>query len=181
VIKCETYNEKRKEYETIAKKLLSRFGPYIYRNPDYIDTIVSYLFTSDSKYDPSKGTLETWRFGALNRAVKKILRENKKAIKRNSKSTPITENTVCNKNPSPLNQILENEMVTKRRQVIAKLLAGPALTKTERLYITEYYINGLKQDVIGEKYGVTFQAVSVTMLTGLKKLRAVYAGKEIYN
>lgn len=172
---------KVEEYEDIAVRLLSRFGKYIYRNPDYINIVVEYLHTSDDKFDPKLGVFETYRYGALQKAVRKILRDNKKSLIRNSNRVQITSQTVCEKTETPLSELIEREQVSKRKDALLKCLSGPMLTRKEKLYIEQHYLDEKSISDLMLEHDVTKQAISYTILSGLKKLRSVYGGKEICN
>lgn len=64
-----------------------------------------------------------------------------------------------------------NARQRKKAVEIISLFMQNELTEKQKLYITDYLINGKKQKEIADKYGVAACTVSRTIKTGLTRIR----------
>ena len=68
-----------------------------------------------------------------------------------------------------------NTNAEKRKQAITTItrVMQNELTTKQREYITAYYIEGIKQREIAERYGICTATVSKSIRAGMKKLKKI--------
>ena len=183
-------------YTELAKKTISKFGNKMYgtlstemlSNEDAIADVANALMTADWKYDSNrvgavtgqKKTRYTYRNQCAIWAIKTYASKSKK--KKNyflplsmleSKNEDCNTNEfLCDENElTPLETLINKECTTLNNELIKLIFTSGILSEKQAQQIKLYYIDELTLNEIGNRYGVTREAVRQNIKNGVSKLK----------
>lgn len=163
------------EYTEDAKKIIIHRLGYSKKwlTDENIGMVINQLVYADKNYDPSKGSINNFRYHSSLIAIKRIT-----ANKKNNHISLSTKvhNKVSYKynSETELSNILEDKNLEKETYDVSDILNNKQLTELERFYLKEYYINGKSQTDIAKERGVTNRAVSFGINSAIRKLKKVF-------
>lgn len=156
------------EYTTIAIKIISKKIGYRYITDDNIGLVIRYLIYADQNYNPKKGSLNNFRHVSAFIAIKQIVCRKKSNLISLSNTVNIDGNVLSLSDIIPAK---EQEQVDL--ESVNKLINDSVLTDIERFYLKEYFVNHRTQENLANERGVTKNAVSISIIKALKKLKDV--------
>jgi len=174
-------------YLLLAKKAISKFANQFYnglatkmlKDEDAIASVANAIMMADWRWDDNyqndKGTKKT-KYSYRNQcalwAIQTLVTKNKKLNKKNIKTYSLDfmldENndslsahdlTVDTRAKDPEEISIENENKKNLTDLIDKLLSTDYLTDRQKDYIRLYYFESYTFEKIGQKYGITREAV----------------------
>lgn len=173
-IKFETIDE----YYKIAKKLFYRIGrkyglscskKNLSNDSDLVTNMVTCLAWADSRHDPSKSSLKTWRYNQIVHCIQDFCRRGKLHpqcnIFLNDKHLE-SEKFLFDRlyYMDEVKEINEKENIKEYSKT---------LTKKQSKLVDDYYFQGKEMKELGEEQGITKQAISLRLQEALKKMRRV--------
>jgi RNA polymerase sigma factor (sigma-70 family) len=180
-------------YIHLAKKTISKFGPKFYnglssemlQNSDAVSDVATAIMYADWRFDPSrKGksgqqkTLYSYRNQCAIWAIKTYITNKYKKRKdmsldfdRDDESFSLNATTVDAKNPSPLSILIEKEETENLSKNIQALLNTNIISDKQRDQIKMYYFDNETLSSIGEKYGVSREAIRQNIKRGLDTIK----------
>ncbi len=183
-------------YTELAKKTISKFGNKMYgtlstemlSNEDAIADVANALMTADWKYDNNRvgavtGQKKT-RYSYRNQcAIWAIKTYASKSKKKKNYFLPLSmlesKNEDCNTNEflcdenelTPLETLINKECTTLNNELIKLIFTSGILSEKQAQQIKLYYIDELTLNEIGNRYGVTREAVRQNIKNGVSKLK----------
>jgi len=183
-------------YTELAKKTISKFGNKMYgtlstemlSNEDAISDVANALMTADWKYDSNRvgavtGQKKT-RYSYRNQcAIWAIKTYASKSKKKKNYFLPLSmlesKNEDCNTNEflcdenelTPLETLIDKESTTLNNELIKLIFSSGILSEKQAQQIKMYYIDELTLNEIGNRYGVTREAVRQNIKNGVSKLK----------
>jgi RNA polymerase sigma factor (sigma-70 family) len=180
-------------YIHLAKKTISKFGPKFYnglsaemlKNSDAISDVATAIMYADWRFDPErKGksgqqkTLYSYRNQCAIWAIKTYVTNKYKKRKdmsldfdKEDSSYNLNSTIVDHKNPSPLDILLDKERASNISDNINALLNTTDISDKQRDQIKMYYFQNETLSAIGEKYGVSREAVRQNIKRGIDIIR----------
>lgn len=190
-------------YLLLAKKAISKFGNTMYnglaskmlKDEEAISNIANAIMMADWRWDENyqnenntKKTRYSYRNQCAIWAIKTYITKNyehkhrtKKRVysldysdnNQDNNSTSIhdmIENTECS---SPEDILIAKEETTELMKTVQELLSCPLLTDRQRDYIRLYYFENNTFEQIGQKYGITREAVRQGLNKTLETIRNI--------
>lgn len=158
------------EYTKIASKIINKNIGSRYLTDENIGLVINYLVYADNNYDPTKGSLHNFRQCSAKIALKRIV------CKRKSKTISLSH--IIGKNN--IEDITIEDILADTREhrnidieELNKLINDDCLTDLEKMYLKEHFINYKQQNHIAEDRGVTVQAVNISIMSAIKKLKEI--------
>jgi RNA polymerase sigma factor (sigma-70 family) len=192
-----TQFESLSTYLTLSKRVIAKFAPKFYitlapemlKSEDAISMIANALMKADAAWSPdyrsSKNTVKT-KTSLRNQyaiwAIIKYLKEKNKYHHNLSLSYKLHDNDEYNdlsgilvdaKSPNPVDELIKNDTNTNYTYIINQLLSTKYLTSCQSKYIKSYYLEEKTLQEVGNKYGVSREAVRQGISKGLDKLRQI--------
>lgn len=172
-------------YISLAKKIISKFSPKFYSglsyemlsNEDAIADVASAIMQADWKFDKDrKGstggqkTLYSYRNQCGLWAIKTyVTKKYKKHIKFVDLEADNINNISISKNP--IDEFIENENKTVKNQYLSNLLESDMINDKQREQIKMYYFEEKTLAEIGNKFGVTREAIRQNIIKGINSLK----------
>lgn len=176
-------------YYTLAKKIVSKFAsPYVKKdiltNEEALSEIAEAIMVADWKWDASRkghnGQSKT-RYSYRNQcglwAIKtyttKKFKKKKETLINSSKNEEIdhSSNIPCKNNMDPFQIACEKEETEILQKNIQAIFDSDILSDKQKDQIKQYYFNNKTLLEIGNKYGVTREAIRQNIQKGLSKIR----------
>lgn len=159
------------EYLTGASKLLSLYGYNCHKkDEDAISFVASYMMKADQTWDGHSSSRDTWRFNQARFAIMKL-----KTKYRNRKKL-VSLNTVINHKGNRdviLSDVIEDrnnyETIENFNEIMYR--AKQNLSSKQFECLSLHYVDGMTLDKIGDKLGITKQAVSLHIIKAVQKLK----------
>jgi len=166
------------KYDKLAEMLIARFGQSWMYDDKYKSILITNLIKSDNDYDPNKGSLSTYRFGAWNYAKLKMYQlknreRNLVSLNQTTVAGPLYT-AIASNEIEPLDDMVNIESNNAISNLVMSLLNDQNLTPVEKKYLNLIYKEGLTHNQIAEMCRVSKQAVSFTEQKALRKLRTIY-------
>lgn len=159
------------EYLLGARKLLNLYGYNIHKNDeDAISFVASYMIKADQTWDGVSSNRDTWRFNRARYAIMKL------KTKYRTRKRLVSLSTVVSKKGEKeikLSDIVESrkdrDFIVPFNDIISR--AKNILTPRQFDCIFFYYSDQLKMEEIGQRLGITKQAVSLHIKNAIKVLK----------
>lgn len=165
------------ELERLAVRYLHKFIGGQYVNRDNIDTMVSGLLDSMTKYDASKGTKLTTYLHKKGFWVAKMIAKHVKA--KYKKPQIYSLDAATEENYNWYDVIPEKEKTDHiSSDVVDFLLQSKFLNERDRDVIHMIFVENKTLKECGEKYGVSLQAIDQRLKNVLYLMNASYKSKE---
>lgn len=179
-------------YISLAKKTISKFAPKFYtglsmemlQNEEAISDVATAIMYADWRFDESrtgksgkKKTLYSYRNQCAIWAIKTYITNKYKSKKYlsldhdNDNDLKFDSLIADNKQPSPLDTLIENEYKTNLSLDIEALFANSALSDKQKEQIILYYFEDKTLSEIGKQFGVSREAVRQNIKRGLEIIK----------
>lgn len=182
------------EYIDMAKKTIRAFSNKICpgicsqmsNSEDAIADIAYAMMCADWKYDKNRKGKQT------NKSKTKYSYRNQCAIwaiqtyiKRHLKGKPLYLNNILDKDDElnfadiledhsqkePIENVMHNEKITLETQLVKEIFDSELLTSVQKDKLRLYYLEGLSLAKIGQKYGVTREAIRQTIKNSINTIQ----------
>lgn len=182
-------------YTNLAKKTISKFGPKIYsglaremlRNEEAITDVAYAIMAADWKYDENRVGKTTnkkkTRYSYRNQcaiwaiqtyATKSYKKRTSLSIDNNlNLDDDITYESVLEdeSQQQPVESIIDNEDVHLTNSLVSMIFDSNILSDKQKDQLKMYYFEDMTLNQIGEKFGVTREAIRQNIKTSIKKLQ----------
>lgn len=179
-------------YITLAKKVISKFGPHFYsglakemlNNDEAVSDIATAIMNADWKYDPDKPTLSgnkktlySYRNQCGLWAMKTYVTNKYKNSKKISldfsidNQSAIVNNIIDHKNQCPAYIVEKQETENNLNKDINNLLKISPISEKQKDQIKLYYLKGMTLSQIGQKYRISREAVRQNIKRGLNIIK----------
>jgi RNA polymerase sigma factor (sigma-70 family) len=175
------------EYNKIARGLIMSCGQkcgftynkkLIHNDSDLVANVVHTLVLADSRFDASKGVeKKMWRYICCSNYLKRRYQQNRKHFSPNItlKDSHLDKDAYLKKQKICLNKEIEHiendELINKYIEI---------LSDKEQKIIRAHYGDGLTMEEIAKKNNVTKQAISLTVIAAVKKMKKVAQKDDVY-
>jgi len=179
-------------YISLAKKTISKFAPKFYNglaadmlsNEDAISEIATALMQADWKFDSErvgptglKKTKYSYRNQCVIWAIKTYVTQKYKKKPKSSLDFEIGDKDTLSqtiadeKLPNPLDILIKKESEENLKNNISEILDSAVLNNKQRAQIRMYYYDNYTLSEIGEKYGVSREAVRQNIKRGIQNIQ----------
>lgn len=182
-----TQYESLSTYITLAKKMISKFAPKFYKtlayemlsNEDAISDVATAIMNADWKFDENrvgkdtglKKTKYSYRNQCAIWAIKTYVSSKYKKSKPVNYDVELQLDTSSDSD-NPLDILIEKENTNVIKECISQILNSDLLTEKQKDQIQMYYFQDMTLSEIGQKYGVTREAIRQNLLKGIEQIKS---------
>jgi RNA polymerase sigma factor (sigma-70 family) len=172
-------------YIALAKKIISKFGPKFYSGLSYemlssddaVADVASAIMQADWKFDKErKGqtgqqkTLYSYRnqcgLWAIKTYVTKKYKKHNKTVELNEDKLSILPNT-----KNSIEEFIENENKQVKNKYLEDILNSDIISNKQKEQIKMYYLEEKTLSEIGNRFGVTREAIRQNILKGINTIK----------
>lgn len=175
-------------YISLAKKTISKFAPKFYKslayemlsNEDAVADVANAIMTADWKYDQDrtgkisgqKKTKYSYRNQCAIWAIKTYISSKyKKNNKKNIQYDNDLHSNYCAYESNPLEMMILEESDSIKNECLSTILSSDILSDKQKEHIKLYYFSNMTLAEIGNKYGVTREAIRQSLLKGINQIK----------
>jgi RNA polymerase sigma factor (sigma-70 family) len=162
------------EYLNGAKKILSIYGyKHHIKDDDAISFVAYYMMKADNTWDGKSSSRNTWRFNQARYAILKLKNKHRKQKEKKEISlyTPIGKDS----NSMLCDTIADNRTHNEYDFNEVIKTAERKLSSTQFKCLKMYFCENMNMEEVGNKLGITKQAVSLNIQQAKKALRREYS------
>jgi len=192
--------ETLEDYLILAKRVIAKLAPKFYqslamemlKDEDAISDVANAIMVADWKWNPGyrsqTNTVRSKRSYRNQRAIwamKKYISNKRKSkgtmslsYENKDQDNPVMASGMIEdkKSQDPAIVAENRETIKNSKSLVSQLLATENITEKQKKYIISYYLEGHTLQEVGDKYGVSREAIRQGINSGIDTIKKVHKG-----